>query len=247
VASQRKGPPGPSAAKPAPPRAELKVPFAVGETLTYDVSWSSYLTAGSATLNVLEKKPSFGSVAYYIVAEGHPTPLLSRFYDLYYKADSLLDVYTLLPQRGSIFSREGKRQRNRITMFDQAAHRATYEVQTRTTVKTTTSIPPRTQDVLGAIYLLRTVPLSAGRRFSVPVCDNGQSFSVQISVAPPEPVDTGIGQINAWRITPTVPAENGAPRSFVLWISSDVRRLPVKIQAQLPVGYFDFTLRTFNR
>ena len=30
-------------------RIERPVPFKVGETLTYDVSWSSYITAGTAT------------------------------------------------------------------------------------------------------------------------------------------------------------------------------------------------------
>ena len=87
-------------ARPAPKR-EQPVPFAAGEALVYDISWSTFLTAGTATVSVKEKKPSYGSTAYYIVAEGRPTPLLSKLYSLYYKADTLLDVYTLLPQRGS--------------------------------------------------------------------------------------------------------------------------------------------------
>ena len=75
----------------APPRAERTVPFKVGETLTYDVSWSSYLTAGTAVTTVKDKKPSYNSTAYYVVAEGRPTPLLSKLYTLYYKMDSLID------------------------------------------------------------------------------------------------------------------------------------------------------------
>ncbi|MEO6236637.1 MAG: hypothetical protein ABIQ52_06525, partial [Vicinamibacterales bacterium] len=38
--------------RPGAPRRELAVPFAAGETLTYDVSWSSSLTAGTATIRV---------------------------------------------------------------------------------------------------------------------------------------------------------------------------------------------------
>src|SRR4051794_17279675 len=69
----------PAAAKPAAaPRAGRAVLFAVGKTLNFDVSWSSSLTAGTATTTVKEKKPSFNSTAYYIVAEGRPTPLLSK-------------------------------------------------------------------------------------------------------------------------------------------------------------------------
>ena len=75
-----------------PAAVERGVPFAVGETLEYDVSWSSYLTAGTATLSVRAKKPSYDSVAYYVVAEGQATGLVAALYPAYYKADTLLDV-----------------------------------------------------------------------------------------------------------------------------------------------------------
>ncbi|MGC4085025.1 MAG: hypothetical protein QM736_23640 [Vicinamibacterales bacterium] len=50
----------PATKKPAapPPRKEATVPFRVGETLTYDVAWSNYLVAGTATSRVVEKRPS---------------------------------------------------------------------------------------------------------------------------------------------------------------------------------------------
>src|SRR5262245_30678895 len=93
-------------ARPAPPAREADVPFRVGETLTYDVSWSQFLTAGTATARVIEKKPSSGSTAYAIVADGRPVPLVARFYPVYYKMDSLLDSFTILSQETSSFSEE---------------------------------------------------------------------------------------------------------------------------------------------
>ena len=36
---------------------DVRVPFQVGETLTYDISWSNFLTAGRATLRVTDRKP----------------------------------------------------------------------------------------------------------------------------------------------------------------------------------------------
>jgi len=90
-------PAAPAAQRGTTVRTERAVPFAVGETLTYDVSWSAYVTAGTATIRVAEKKPSYGSTAFYVVAEGRPTPLVSKLYSLYYKIDALLDAYTLLP------------------------------------------------------------------------------------------------------------------------------------------------------
>ena len=254
VSAQRGKPAAPSKPAPArraaaaPKRAPQAVPFSPGETLTYDVSWSSYLTAGAATLAVMEKKPSYGSDAYYIVAEGRPTPLLSKLYDLYYKADTLLDVYSLLPQRASIYSEEGKRHRTKVTMFDQAAKKAHYEVQTRTLVKKELVIPAYSQDGLAALYVLRAIALKQGDKFSMPICDAGETYKVQITVGGVETVKTGIGDVRAWKITPVLPAGNaGGAKRLSLWLSDDPRRLPVRMQAQLAVGSFDLTLKSSNR
>jgi hypothetical protein len=224
------------------------VPFSPGERLTYDISWSSYVTAGNATLSVVEKKPSYGSTAYYVVAEGRPTSLLSKLYDLYYKADSLIDAFTLLPQRGSVYSKEGRRERMKTTLFNQQANTAQYEVKTRTLVTRDLKIPAYSQDPLGAIYVLRALGLKAGDKFSLPICDAGETFRIQVSVAAPELVKSGIGEVRAWKITPTLPAEQAqTARRLTLWISDDARRLPVKMQAQLAVGTFDLTLRSVGK
>jgi len=239
--AQRKTTPVP---RPAP-RVERPVPFRVGETLTYDVSWSSFLTAGTAVATVKEKKPSFNSTAYYIVAEGRPTPLVAKLYTLYYKLDTLLDAYTLLPQRGTVYSEEGSRHRFRITRFDRAARRAFFEYQTATTVKADFAVSPVVQDALSAIYVLRAVPFTAGDRMTMPVSDNGTNYKVQIDISAAERVRTPMGEVSAWKVRPTVfdSKNHTVGRNMAIWMSDDARRLPVKFQAELPVGSFILTLR----
>src|SRR5262245_10570705 len=92
VVSGQQGQPGtrtPAPRKPAPttparpapaPAREAQVPFRVGETLSFDVSWSQFITAGTATTRVVDKKPWSGSTAYAISADGRPVPLVARFY-----------------------------------------------------------------------------------------------------------------------------------------------------------------------
>jgi hypothetical protein len=230
---------------PAAPRAERGVPFRVGETLSWDVSWSSYLTAGTAVATVKEKKPSFDSTAYYIVAEGRPTPLLSKLYSLYYKMDTLLDSYTLLPQRGSVYTEEGKRHRFKTTHFDRAAKKVNFEYKADTTVKDSFPTSPVTQDALSAIYVLRAIPLTAGDRMTMPVSDNGINYKVQFDVGALEPVKTALGVQQAWRVTLSVfdDKNKSVGRNVAIWMSNDARRLPVKLQADLRVGSFNLTLR----
>jgi hypothetical protein len=239
-------PAGNPAAKPAAaPRAERAVPFATGETLSYDVSWSSYLTAGAAVTTVKEKKPSYNSSAYYIVAEGRPTPLLSKLYSIYYKIDTLLDSFTLLPQRGSVYSEEGRRHRLKTTQFDRAAKQVLFEYKSDTTAKDHFATSPVTQDALSAIYVLRAIPMKTGDRMTMPVTDNGINYKVQLDVGGPEKVRTPMGERLALKVRLSVFDGKNQPvgRNIAIWISDDARRLPVKLQADLPVGSFNLLLR----
>ena len=224
---------------------ERPVPFRAGETLSFDVSWSQFLTAGTATITVREKRPSFDSIAYYIVADGQPTALLSRLYTLYYKADTLLDAFTLLPQRASVYSKEGKRERMRTLRFDRAASRGVYEVKTSTLVTRNLAVPPQAQDPLSAIYVLRSRPLTLGATFTMPVVNNGENYRMDAKVVAKETVATPVGQLAAWKLVPTIFDEHGKPTAekLGLWISDDARKLPVKLEADLPVGHFVITLK----
>jgi hypothetical protein len=241
----------PRAKAPLPPpfapaaRRERPVPFKVGETLVYDVSWSTYLTAGTATVTVRDKRPSFDSVAYYIVAEGRPTALLSKLYTLYYKADSLLDAYTLLPQRGSLYSEEGRRRRMKSTRFDQAAKSAHFEMKTATVMTKDLQVPAFAQDSLSAVYVIRSLPLRDRLKLTMPVVDGDDIYKVQVAVTGHENVTTPLGQFLAWKITPTIMNAKGTPqgRGLSLWISDDARKLPVKMEAEMPVGRFVLSLR----
>jgi len=232
-----------ASAKSAVPKKEKPVPFKAGETLDFDIGWSSFVTAGTAEIVVKEKKPSYGSTAYYIVAEGRPTPIVSKLYTLYYKADTLLDVFSLLPQRGSLYSEEGKRHRMKTTTFDQDAKKATYEIESRTAAKKDLAVPGFTQDALSTIYVLRALALTQGDKFNIPVTDNGQIYKVQMQVGGVEPVKTGMGTINGRKITPVISGpDKDTPHGLALWISDDTRRLPLRMEAQLLVGKFVITL-----
>jgi hypothetical protein len=230
----------------SPPAAhEASVPFAVGETLTYDVSFSEVLSAGTASLNVQDKRPSQGSTAYTIVAEGKPLPFLARFYQLYYRMDTLVDAFSVLSQRGTLHAEEGKDRRTSITQFDRPGKRVLFEEQSDTDTKLTYAVPPQTQDGLSTLYWLRARTFKPGDRIVVPVADSGTLYTVDIRVGPPEPVKTRLGEMMAWPLTGTIKDADGQSewKNIGAWISVDGRHLPVKLQAELPVGAFVLLLR----
>jgi hypothetical protein len=235
----------PVEAQQAVPRTEAPVPFKVGETLTYDVTWSSYLVAGSATTTVKERRPSADSNAYYIVAEGQPLPLLQKIYKIYYRMDTLVDIASLLSQRTSLESQVGGSQRLATTTFNRASRRAVHEDKAETPARVDFAVPAQVQDGLSALYSLRANPLKTGQRVAMPVADGGALYNVTMDVGAVERLRVPAGEMGAWNVKVTITDAKGQPAATnaAVWISNDARRLPLKLQAGLPVGDFVLALR----
>lgn len=241
-----------SAGQQTPPRRtsgrSQPVAFTGGETLVYDVSWSNLLTAGSATIRVVDKRTDSGAAAYYITAEGRPTGFIAALYPIYYKADTLLESRTLLPHRSSIYSDEKGKRRYRIVTFDRKTGTLRYEVQSgdplRVTSQQNDKLPLQAQDALSAIFGLRAAALAVGTKLTMPIVVNGHVYRVEMAVTGRDTVQCGLGRVDAWRITPTLldARDRNDGRDMAIWISTDTRRLPVKLQGALAVGTFTLTL-----
>jgi len=233
------------APRPSPPPREATVPFAVGETLTYDVSYSNLLTAGTAVTRVGEKRASFGGTAYAITADGKPVPLIQRLYPVYYKMDTLLDSVALLPQWTGLYTEENGKKRQTSMRFDRPARQVHYEMTTPTPVKADVAVPAGAQDGLALLYTLRTRQFRSGERFTVPVADDGSVYSVNVATSGPERIAGRLGQSECWNLQITIVDDKGAAvgKNIGVWLSTDPKHLPVKIQADLPVGSFVLLLR----
>lgn len=227
-------------------QADLPVPFKVGEALTYDISWTTFVTAGQATLSVKERKAQAGGRAgYYLVAEGQPSSMLQKLYHLYYKAESMLDTRTLRPSMATIYSDENGRKRHKISSF-RGNGVVDFEMRTASTSKSQIKVEATAQDPLGAVYVLRALPLKTGQApFVIPVTDSGKAYKMRVTVGARETVRTGIGSLPGLKLTLALTKVNGAPAdatNLALWISDDARRLPLKMVAGLSVGSFQLTL-----
>lgn len=176
--------------------------------------------------------------------EGRPLPIIARIYALYYKMDSLLDSYTTLSQRTSLYTEEGSRKRSATTTFDRTARRAQFTVPPEQAVEF--PVPANVQDGLATLYALRSRVLRTGDRLSVPVADEGMLYTANFEVGAPEQVRVPLGTISAWNVRITVLDSANQPvgKNIGAWISTDPRRLPVRLQADLPVGSFALTLRS---
>jgi len=102
------------------------------------------------------------------------------------------------------------------------------------------------QDLLSAIYYLRTQPLETGRTFEVTVSDSGRMYQVPVQVVEKKRMKTALGRVETLRVDPEVFGSNRmipTEGHFSIWFTNDNRRIPVSARIKNKYGTFDITLR----
>ena len=183
---------------------------------------------------------------FFPIWEQVTLPLLARLYSLYYKMDTLLDTATLLPQQMSLYSEEGRRQRLGTTRFDRTSRRAFFEISSGgSSFKNNINIPPQVQDGLSALYAVRASSFGPNTRLTYPIIDDGAIYTVTMQAAGTERVRVPAGDLNTWKLGVSIVDAQGQTigQNVGIWLTKDARKMPVKLQADLPVGSFTLALR----
>jgi hypothetical protein len=118
-----------------------------------------------------------------------------------------------------------------------------------------TSRPPRqasaafsgqVQDVLSAIYYLRTQSLAVGKVFELTVSDSGAVYQVPVKIVEQKRMKTALGRVETLRVDPEVFGPNrllSGEGHFSIWFTNDKRHIPVSARIKTKYGAFDITLR----
>jgi hypothetical protein len=102
------------------------------------------------------------------------------------------------------------------------------------------------QDVLSAIYFLRTQPLELGKTLQLTISDSGRVYQVPVRVVEKKRLKTVLGRVEALRADPELFGPNGMLQRkghISIWYTNDARRIPVKARIKTEYGNFDVTLR----
>lgn len=108
------------------------------------------------------------------------------------------------------------------------------------------SFTGQVQDVLSAIYFLRTQPLEMGKTMELTISDSGRVYQVPVRVTQKKRMKTVIGRVDALRVEPELFGPNAMLNrkgQISIWYTNDSRRIPVKARIKTEYGTFDVTLR----
>ncbi len=225
---------------PPPPRIQA---FTPGETLTYEVSWSNIVTAGTAVMEVKEERLPNGRVALRFIATSRSVGIVDTVYPVNDKVQSLFDPRIMQSLSFNLNESHGKKKRVRTLSFDHAG---------RTVVSTlnndppqTLPIPDRVQDALSSLFYLRTLEdFTIGKVHTIEVHDSGKTWSVEVRTLAREKVKTPAGSFDTIKVK-TFPRYEGVfmnKGEIYIWLTDDCRKIPVLMKSTISIGSIMTTL-----
>ena len=207
----------------------------VPEKLVYELSWSG-ISVGTATQEITQE----GNIRR-IVSTARSNDWLSTFFPVEDIIESTLFAngapFPGLTRQHRIRMKEGKRHRDRETVFEQEGRMAHY-VDHLSGDKKEVPLPPLTFDAYASFYYVRYLPLEVGKTVSVNVFYGTEAERLDVQVLRREKIKTVLGQVNTIVIKPMVKSKGifEGKGTVQIWLTDDERRIPVKAQTKVAVG-----------
>jgi len=227
----------------APPAsASASLPFKPGEKLTYEISWSDIVSAGTAVMEVRQEALPDGNRAYRFISTAVSTGLVAKFYKVSDTVESLVDGTDLCPLAFRLDQHHGKREKKRQMTFDHEEGTVSVLASEKTT---TYPVPADVQDSLSSLYYVRTRQnFTIGKPIIVDVHEDGRTWSVEVQTLGREKLKTTFGELDTIKIK-TYPKYEGVFLSkgeIYIWLTDDARKIPVLMKSMISIGSIMATL-----
>ena len=216
------------------------IAFGAGEKLVFNVQYG-LVTAGEATMEIRNIADIGGRPCYRIVTDARTNDFFSKFFTVRDRYESYMDTKELYSLRYEKHIREGKFKRDEAVDFDQVAHRAIYKDKV-------VPIPPRTQDVLSALYYVRALPLEVGQSISLANHTDKKNYPLIIKVHARERVKVDAGEFDCLVVEPILrgPGIFTQKGRLMVWLTDDERRMPVLMKSKVAIGHVAAVLKSYK-
>ena len=228
--------------------------FKRGEVLSYRVHYG-LVDAGEATVAIAQDSLKFNkSSTFHLVGTGKSRSAFEWFYKVRDRYDSYIDEETLLPH---LFLRrvdEGGFIINQDYKFNQSQNTVNVKRggsdEARSTLGKQFTVPTSTHDILSAFYYARNMNLEGvkmGDIITIQTFFDEEVFPMKIKLIGRETLNTRAGKIRCIKIHPLIQQGRVFKEEddLTLWVSDDLNRIPVRIQAEVLVGSIKMDLKSY--
>lgn len=214
--------------------------FQAGEWLKFKLSYSGWMKAGNATLEISENTYKNKPV-YKVVGKGWTTGAVKWFFNVEDHYESHFDKVTGQPYKFVRNINEGGYTKNRIVDFDHVQNKALIN-DLKEHTNSTVDIEKNIQDLVSAYYYLRnnynTETIQKGSVVELNIFFDSETFLFKLKYLGRETIQTKFGKIKCIKFRPYVMAGRvfKEEESLTLWVTADKNKVPMKIKADLRVG-----------
>jgi hypothetical protein len=197
-----------------------------------------------------ESKPYRLTFNADVVSKGFFTRLFNlRFRE---QVESTVEPTTFTIQKTTILDEQGKRVRATETTYDRAQGKMAWTSRDPNNPnaeprRAVTEFSGQLQDILSAIYFIRTQRLQVGKSFEIFIGDGGRVYKVPVHVVEKKKMKTPLGRLNVLRVEPDLFGPDrlidDAKGQFSLWLTDDERHIPVNVRVKSEYGTFDIKLK----
>lgn len=227
---------------------DQKPAFKSGEWLRYKMSYSGFLRAGTAVLEVDEKEYQ-GKKVYHTKGTGWTSGMIKWFFEVDDFYESYFDKENIKPY---VFKRkiyEGGYKKHTITTFNHEVKKA--YVQDFTLQKDTLVAFNNVQDMLSSFYYLRSLDISkikVGDEIKLDMFFDEETFPFRLKFLGKQSLRTHIGKLETLVFRPYVLSGRvfKEQESVTIWISNDTNKIPLKLKADLRVGSLTAELEDYR-
>lgn len=167
------------------------------------------------------------------------------------QVDSIVEPESFKLQSTKRYDQQGKRVRTSETVYDREAGKLTWTErdprdESRPPRIVSAPLTDQVQDILSAIYFLRTQELTVGKTLHVSINDSGHVYQVPVRVVEKKRMKSVLGKVEAVRVDVDLFGARGmiaGEGEFSLWLTNDARRVPLKARIKHSHGTFDIKLK----
>ncbi len=230
--------------------AQDSTAFQTGEWFKFKMSYSGFLKAGNATLEVKDHVLN-GKPVYHVVGNGWTTGAVSWFFNVQDLYESYFDKTSGLPYKFIRKIDEGGHTKDIEINFDQENQKA-YVNNYKYNKKTVEDTKANVQDMVSAFYYLRnnysTKNIKEGDEVSLNMFFDSENFNFKLRYLGRETLNTKFGKVKCLLFRPIVLAGRvfKEEESLTLWVSADENKIPLRLKADLAVGSLRADLDEFK-
>lgn len=222
-------------------RKHQGAPLPEYEKLVFSVMWQ-FVPVGEATLELRGIDEIDGREAHHIYSYARSNQFFDEIFKVRDTNEAWIDRESMVSVRfRSDISQGGWTKREELD-FDHA--RKTFLLYDNGKMQAG-AIPENIQDVLTALYYMRTIDIQAGKEYFFEAHSGDLSWPLVVKVLRKEKKKTKAGKFNCFVVEPLVRKQAGiinAEGKMQVWITDDAEKIPVYLKSKISIGAVNASL-----